>query len=301
MTEKITWLGGNPGDGWYEMTGALVTLINRQSTSVRLSLIAGGGEENLSKIHAGEADLGMSIDVVVSAAYNGAAPFEAPMRNLTCLGVGWSPLPYNLLKSADATGDLRTAISEPGLRIGAPPRDTTDELTFQRVVAYYGCTYHDIIRRGGRVLLDGYDALVNALQTGEIDYLFGATTMPADSIAKAANSDRQIELVDLATDLIDHLAQRYGCSRGVIPADTYPGLQHKDINTAFVDTIIVASANLAEDTAFEITRLLLGNPHRLADIQPSLSRLNPYTAWRNVPAPVHPGAARAYRKMGFMG
>lgn len=300
MTEQITWLGGNPGDGWYEMSSALAALFNQQSSSVQVSVVAGGGEENVSKIQAGEADLGMSIDVVVSAAYNGAAPFEAPMRDLNCLGVGWSALPYNLLKSADAPDDLRAAITGNELRIGAPPRDTTDELTFQRVIAYYDCNYDDIIRRGGRVLLDGYDALVSALRTGEIDYVFGATTMPAESIARAADGRRKIELADLPTDLIDHLTRRYGCGRGVIPADTYPGLNHTDIATSFVDTVIVISAAVADDTAYEVTRLLLANPYRLANIHPSLGRVNPFTAWRNVPAPVHPGAARAYRKMGFM-
>jgi TRAP transporter TAXI family solute receptor len=299
MTEHI-WLGGNPGDGWYEMTDALVALINRQSATIRLALVAGGGEQNLTRIQAGDAALGMSIDIVASAAYNGASPFEAPMRRLTCLGSGWSPLPYNLVKAADATGDLRRAIAEPGLRIGAPPRDTTDELTFQRVVAYYDATYQDIARRGGRVLLDGYDALVAALQAGEVDYVFGATTMPAGSISSAAGGERAVELADLPAELIDHLVRRYGCRPGVIPARTYPGLQGKDVATAFVDTVVVAAADLPHDVAFEITRLLLGNPYRLADIHPSLSRLNPFTAWRNVPVPVHPGAARAYRELGFM-
>jgi TRAP transporter TAXI family solute receptor len=300
MTEQLTWLGGNPGDGWYEISDAIVTLLNQQSSTLQVALVAGGGEENLSKIHAGEADLGMSIDIVASAAYNGASPFDAPMRTINSLGVGWSPLPYNLLKSENATSALQDAIIEPGLRIGAPPQDTTDELTFQRVLAYYGFDYRDVARRGGRVLLDGYDALVVALQAGEIDYLFGATTMPADSIAKAAAGDRHIGLVELPTDLIDHLARRYGCSRGTIPAKTYPGLQHTDIATAFVDTTIVVSADLPDTAALEITRLLLGNPQRLAEIHPSLDRFNPFTAWRNVPAPIHPGAARAYREMGFM-
>lgn len=300
MTDQITWLGGNPGDGWFEMTSALVAVLNQQTSTIQLSVVAGGGEENVSKVHAGEADLGMSIDIVASAAYNGAAPFDAPMRDLNCLGVGWSPLPYNLLRSTDATADLRTAITERELRIGAPPPDTTDELTFQRVVAYYGRDYDDITRRGGRVLLDGYDALVAALHAGEIDYLFGATTLPAESIASAADGTRHVELTDLPTDLIDHLSQRYGCGRGVIPADTYPRLQRKDIATSFVGTVIVISAAVADAAALEITRLLLENPRRLAEIHPSLGRLNPFTAWRDVPAPVHPGAARAYWELGFM-
>lgn len=41
-------------------------------------------------------------------------------------------------------------------------------------------------------------------------------------------------------------------------------------------------------------------PPRLPAVHPSLAGFNPATAWRNVPAPLHPGAARAYREAGFM-
>jgi hypothetical protein len=32
-----------------------------------------------------------------------------------------------------------------------------------------------------------------------------------------------------------------------------------------------------------------------------LAASNPYTAWRNVPAPVHRAAAMAYRDCGYLG
>jgi len=303
MTEQmapLTWLGGNPGDGWYELTERLVELLNGQESPIRLSLVAGGGEENLTKIQDGEAELGMSIDVVVSSAINGGPPFDVPLSKLTVLGTGWSPLPYNLLRSPSAPDDLAAAITGGGLRIGAPPRDTTDELMFQRVVAYYATTYDEIADRGGRVLLEDYDALIAALDAGEVDYVFGATTLPAPSIAKAAHGQRKAELAALPEDLIDHLVRRYGCSRGVIPAGTYPGLHTTDLATCFVQTVFVVSADVPDTAAYEVTSLLLANSADLPEVHPSLAGFNPYTAWRNVPAPVHPGAAHAYRDLGFM-
>jgi len=297
---SLTWLGGNPGDGWYEMTEGLVALLNALESDVTLELAAGGGEENLAKIGAGEGHLGMSIDVVVSSAVNGGDPFDAPMSRLRCIGTGWSGLPYNLLKAASATGDLRAAFAGGGLRIGAPPEDTTDELIFQRVVRFYDTSYDGISRRGGRVLLAGYDDLIAALHEHEIDYVFGATTMPAPSIARAGEGARDVELVPLPEGVVDHLVGRYGCRRGIIPASVYPDLLSGDDGTAFVQTVFVTTADVEETAVFEVTRLLLENLDALPDVHPTLAEVNPYTAWRHVPAPVHPGAARAFRELGFM-
>lgn len=296
---RVTWLAGNPGDGWYEMTAAWVDLLN--DGELHFEFAAGGGEENLTSVAAGRGDLGLSIDVVAAAAYNGGPPFTEPLRNLRCLGTGWSPLPYNLLVAADTPLDLEQAITNRTIRIGAPPEDTTDELMFQRVLAYYGVTAADINGAGGRVLLADYHDLVDALEARTIDAVFGATTMPAPSIARAGGTDRRLALSSLPADVVEHLQRRCGCRPGVIPAGTYPTLQDADIHTCFADTVIVVAAEAEDDRIHAVTTRILETLDRLGDVHPSLAAFNPYTAWRNVPAPMHPGAARAYRDFGYLG
>lgn len=297
----LTWLGGNPGDGWYEMTEGLLDLLRATNTGLRFALEAGGGEQNLHRVAAGQAQIAMSIDVVTAAAYNGGPPFSEPLRNLNCLGTGWSPLPYNLLTARDQPTSFAEAIGERSIRVGAPPTDTTDELMFQQVLSHYTTSYDAIAAGGGRVLLAGYDALIAALHAGEIDFVFGATTLPAPSIAHAAAGPRPIELAPLPTELIKHLASRFGARPGVIPADTYPGLQTSDVTTCFVDTVFVVGAEVPEPITYEVTRLLLDNLGELPRVHSSLASINPFLAWRNLPAPLHPGAAQAYRDHGYMG
>jgi TRAP transporter TAXI family solute receptor len=297
-TRTATWLAGNPGDGWYEMTAAWVDLLG--DGEVGLQFAAGGGEENLTSVAAGRGELGMSIDVVVAAAYNGGSPFTEPLRNLRLLGTGWSPLPYNLLVATDTPLELEQAIKSRSIRIGAPPEDTTDELMFQRVLSYYGVTSADVDAGGGRVLLADYHDLVDALEDRAIDAVFGATTMPAPSIARAGAADRPLALSSLPADVVEHLSLRCGCRPGVVPAGTYPKLQDGDIHTCFADTVIVVAAEAEDDLVYAITRRILETIDRAADVHPSLAAFNPYTAWRNVPAPMHLAAADAYRDCGYL-
>lgn len=296
---RLTWLGGNPGDGWYEMSQSLVELINAANPDMSVQLVAGGGKSNLENIQAGRAEVGMSIDVVASAARNGGEPFTAPMDKLNVLGTGWSPLPYNLLKGPRGPNDLLEAVNEDGLSFGAPPEDTTDELVFRRVLAFCDTSYKDIRRRGGQILLDGYGALVDALAEGRIDYVFGATTLPAQSIAHAS-ATKELRLTPLPNSVITHLSREWGHGSGIIPRSTYPTLCDADISTSFVQTVLVASSDAPESAVYAITRTLLQHREELPKIHPSFASLNPRTAWRNVPAPMHPGAARAFRELGFM-
>ncbi|HWK28252.1 MAG TPA: TAXI family TRAP transporter solute-binding subunit [Solirubrobacter sp.] len=296
----VDWLAGNPGDGWYELTAAWVEVLNG-GDGPRFAFAAGGGEENLTAVAAGRGDLGMSIDVVAAAAFNGGPPFTEPLRNLRCLGTGWSPLPYNLLAAADTPLDLATAVRGGTIRIGAPPEDTTDELMFQRVLAYYGVTAADIDAAGGRVLLADYHELVDALEAREIDAVFGATTLPAPSIERAATAARALALASLPADVVEHLRRRCGCRPGVIPAGSYPALQDGDVHTCFADTVIVVAAEADDELVHAVTGRLLDTVGRADAIHPSLAAFNPDTAWRNVPVPVHPAAARAYRERGHLG
>ncbi|TPJ64843.1 TAXI family TRAP transporter solute-binding subunit [Mesorhizobium sp. B2-7-1] len=296
---KLNWLGGNPGDGWYEMSEGLVALINEANPGLNIQLIAGGGRSNLESVQAGHAHVAMSIDVVTSAARNGGEPFISPMDRLNVLGTGWSPLPYNLLKGPNGPADLSEALHKDGLRFGAPPEDTTDELVFRRVLGFCETSYKDIVRRGGKIVLRGYDALVDALAQREIDYVFGATTLPARSIAQAT-ATKGLRLAPLPNKVISHLAREWGHGSGIIPQSAYPGLCDGDIPTSFVQTVLVVSSGASVDDMQAITRTLLEHRQKLPRIHPSLAALNPRTAWRNVPAPMHPGASRAFQELGFM-
>jgi TRAP transporter TAXI family solute receptor len=150
------------------------------------------------------------------------------------------------------------------------------------------------------VLLADYHELVDALQARAIDAVFGATTMPAPSIARAGTAERPLALSSLPADLVEHLRVRCGCRPGVIPAGTYPELQDGPISTCFADTVIVVAAEAEDGLVYAITRRILERIDRLGDVHPSLAAFNPYTAWRNVPAPMHPAAARAYRDCGYL-
>lgn len=67
---------------------------------------------------------------------------------------------------------------------------------------------------------------------------------------------------------------------------------------ATVGAIFLISAAVSEDEAYRVTKALLNHRAELASINASLSDFDPAKAWQNLPVPLHPGAARAYRELG---
>jgi TRAP transporter TAXI family solute receptor len=298
--QGMTWLAGPAGGGWYAMAEALAGLIDREHPGLGLKVAPGGGRDNPAHIQDGAGQIAMSIDFLVAAAYAGKSPYEGrPMTAINTLGTGWSPLLFHFLRGRDSTDDFRAAVTGRSLRIAIPAKDTSDELTFQRVLAFYGTSYERVARDGGRVVHGTYDEIVAALKDGEADYLFGATTKPAAIIAEAGAGARPLRLASMPADLMEHLTRSYGYGRGIIPAGTYPTLQSADVRTTFMETIFMISAAVPEESAHRITRTLLTHRAELVAISASMAEFDPRQAWRSPPAPLHPGALRAYRELGY--
>ena len=295
----MKWLAGPVGGGWHDLAQGLAGIVNEEMPGVDIVVIGGGGSDNPRMIQNGEGQIGMSVDFLIAAAFRGQSPYgPVRMTNINTLGRGWSPLPFHLLCAEGVPRDLREAIARPRLRIAVPPKDTSDELTFRRVMDFYRVSYEAIERNGGLVFHGSYDVIADALRQGHVDYLFGATTKPAKVIRSIGEGDRTIALAAMPPDLMKHLADQYGYGTGIIAGDTYPKLQTGDIETTFMDTVLMISADVVEDHAYRIATILLKRHARLAAKHPCLASFDPRTAWRHAPAPLHPGAERAYRDFG---
>ncbi len=242
----------------------------------------------------------MSVDFLVAAARGGRAPYAGPPNlKIATLGSGWAPLPFHLLRAESADADVRAAIRAPGFRIAVPPQDTSDELTFQRVLGFYETSYARIRDNGGHVVFGDYDTIAAALRGGEVDYLFGATTKPAGIIRHIGEGPRRIRLAEMPGDLMRWLSDSFGYGRGIIPAGTYPMLQQGPIETTFMETIVMISTDVPEEDGYQLMTALLRHYKALAATQAILADFDPATAASRLPAPLHPGAARALRQLGF--
>jgi TRAP transporter TAXI family solute receptor len=138
------------------------------------------------------------------------------------------------------------------------------------------------------------------LKTGDIDAFFLVGGSPIPAIRDLA-ATIPIRLIPLEGELVDRLKHDFTFyHRAVIPPGTYPGV---DVETATLGfyALWLANADVDADLVYAITQSLWhqGTRRLLDALDPIGKRIRLDQALNGLSVPLHPGAARFYRKQGL--
>jgi TRAP transporter TAXI family solute receptor len=299
--QTFEWVAGSVGGGWYTMAAGLSSLIAEENPELRIRVVPGGGLANSTRVNNNQSPLGWGIDTFTAAAARGEDPYNQRHENLRSLGTGYSPTEHNLLRHAQGPEEMRAILTQRGLRIAAPQRSSTDEMTLQRILRFLGTSPDQIRANGGRYLNGSYADISAAYADGQVDYLYAALAKPAAILTEIGQGRRASRLVGFPDDVRRHLIDQFAYAEGALPAGTYPTLQSGELMVTTMDSVILVHASVPEEVAYRITRTLIRNRgQRLTSIHASMGAWDPRTSWRYSGVPLHPGAARAFREAGAM-
>lgn len=267
---------GSPTAVYYAIGSALAKVISQDLPGTDASvLVTAASAENLQLIASGRAEVAFSqSDVLVSGG--------APAPSIVALARVYDDL-LHLVVRADSPvkslEDLR------GKRVSVGAQGSGTVFTVRRLLT--------VAKMGGiderQLSLD--DSTV-ALTSGEIDAFFFSGGLPVTGIRQlsAASPTRLIDLSKWATDLRKAYSDVYVVRD--VPVSAY---QMPAVATVAVPNLLVVAASMADDLAFDLTRLLMERREVLAAAHPAAERLDIRSAIATLPVPLHPGAARYYR------
>ena len=300
--QSLEWVAGSLGGGWYTMAAGLSSLIKDENPDIQIRVVPGGGLANATRVNRNTSPIGWGIDAFAASARRGEDPYKEAHTALRCLGSGYSPTEHHLLRRADAgPEDMKSILTMKGLKIACPQRSSTDEMTLQRILKFYGTSPERIRAEGGTYLNGSYADIAAAYSDGQVDYLYAALARPAAIFTEIAQGRRTGKMVAFPADVRKHLIDTYAYAEGVLPAATYPQLQDRDLMVTTMDTVILVHQTVPDDIAYRITRTLIKNKgQRLVAIHASMGAWDPAKAWRYNGVPLHPGAAKAFREAGVM-
>lgn len=299
---NLEWASGSPGGSWFTIVTGLANIVQEKNPDIKIRVVPGGGRDNPTMIEGGISQMGMGIDFLAAAATKGEEPYKKKYTTLRSLGGTWAPAEFHVIIPASETRTLDQILSDPKARIGTSPRATSEELTLQRALEFYKNTPDKIQAAGGRVISGTYTQLISAFQDDQIDILWGAGSVPTGIALEVETGRRQARLVSFPDALMTHLREKYGYGEGVIPANSYKTIQPGggEVKVTTLEAVILISEKIPTDTAYKITKTLLQNQERFPNIYKVLAKFDPKKAWQNQPVPLHPGAEKAYRELGYM-
>lgn len=293
---NISIATGGTGGVYYPTGGAYAELINNYLDGFSaVAEVTGASVENVGLVSRGDSDIALALADTVYQAYAGEGRFgeggELPqLANLRALGSAYPNAVHIVTIEGSGVTSLQDLAGK-RVSVGAPGSGT--EVSAQTILNANGLTYDDIDEQ-----LLNFNETTDALRDGQIDAGFLSVGPPTSSILSLAET-RDINLIALSEDEVaaaldaDQTFAAY-----TIPANTYKG-QEEGVTTLGTPNVIVVSAEMDEELAYNFISILYENIGEVISVHPSANDTTPEFSLASTPIPLHPGALRYYEEMGM--
>jgi uncharacterized protein len=286
---------GTAGKGgvFYPLGTAMADIISKYGADLdAMAPQTAGTAENMKLLQEGKIELALAqADMAWAAAHGRLAglPKRVAIRNLLGAHTKYLHLVTLADRGIAEVRDLK------GRRLSVGMAGSETELKMLRVLEAHSVSPYDF---RVRAQLDEREAAQQLLD-GTLDAFAIDDALPSPIVRELVMRRAKLRLVPTGS-AVAKITERHGpfYFAGAIPKGTYLGVDH-DVPAAAAETLFVAHELMAEDLAYEITKVLLERSDELASASGVAREITPVSAVRGSPVPFHPGALRYYREAGI--
>ncbi|THF63982.1 TAXI family TRAP transporter solute-binding subunit [Pseudothauera nasutitermitis] len=290
--QQLSIATGGTGGVYYPLGGGFAELINRHIDGYSaVAEVTGASVENMALVHSGDSDMAIALGDTVSQAYRGEGQFQnrrAPgLRALASL----YPNAVQIVLPGNST--IRSLADLKGKRVsvGAPGSGT--EVNARVLFESNGVTYADLAA-AQRL---NFNETADALRDGDIDAGVWSVGPPTSSIMNLAAS-RSIKLLSLSPEEVAKArAAEPIFAEFTLPKGIYDGVA-EDVRTVGIPNVLVVNADMSDDLAYRLTKLLYERVDDLIAIHSAARDTTVDFTLGSSPIPLHPGALRYYQEIG---
>lgn len=284
---------GGTGGVYYPYGGGLAKILNENLPGVRASAeVTAASVDNLKLIGSSRADIAFTLADTLADAVAGRGAFEGRPVAAASLAVLYSN--YTHIVTLAQSG-IRAVPDLRGRTISSGSAGSGTEVIAFRVLRAAGLDPDRDVRRQAL----GVSESADALKDGKIDAFFWSGGLPTAAVQDLAHSPNvSIRLIPTLA-LLPALNEQHGKLYFPleIPPGSYPGVEAA-VPVVGVANVLVVNRSMAEDLAYDVTRVLFDKQEQLAAIHPEARNLSMTSARTGSPADFHPGAIRYYREKG---
>jgi TRAP transporter TAXI family solute receptor len=300
----ITIGTGGPTGVYFAAGNAICRLIHKEAAEgrkegrqhgIRCSAPSTGGSTyNIGQIAEGELDFGVAQSDWQYHAYKGDQPDAVkPFPGLRSV-FSIHPEPFQLIVGKDS--GIKSFKDLKGKRVNIGNPGSGQRGTMEVLMNAYGMSPSDF--QIATELTSTEQA--NALCDGKIDAFGYSVGVPNAGVAVATDGC-EARIVPLDGEVEKKLvAEHPYYAFATIPAGTYKTTD-KDVTTFGVLATLVTSADVDEQTVYEVARAVMDNIEDFRELHPAFANLDPKKMVKDgLTAPLHPGAERYYKEKGLL-
>jgi len=289
---KMVLATGGTAGTYYPFGGAMAKIWNSKIPGMNVTAQATGASiENIRLMNKDEVELALVQSDNIDWAFFGKEVFKEKITKMAAIAVLYPEVVHIVLRGdspAKTFGDLK------GLKVGVGAPGSGTEANFRQLMEVYDMKKDDV---KGQYL--SYAESAEQFKDKHIDAFFLTTGVPNSAIMDVANT-RPIKIVGIDDAMVTKITQKYPfLAPAKIPANTYKG-QPEEVKTIAVMAVLIASPNVKEEVAYNITKALIENQPELASAHAKGKELSLQGAVKGVSIPFHPGAAKYYKEKGLM-
>ncbi|HET7005965.1 MAG TPA: TAXI family TRAP transporter solute-binding subunit [Candidatus Binatia bacterium] len=292
--ERLNFGGGPPSGVFGIFATGIGTYLSRTVPGLDVSITATGGSvENIRRVNAGEADMGLSFSSDVHEAYFGLEQFKGkPLTNFRAIGLVFFGVAHTI---TFADSGIRTAEDLAGKRVAVGNPGSGTFASAERVFRALG-----VWDKLNRIPLLGAQA-GEAMSDGKADAFFWTGPEP-DRVTMEAATKKPIRAIDIYTPATktDFFKQFPYFARYVFAANSYKGIT-EDTSTIGIPVIWYVNKDLAPALVQKITEAAYnkaGNAHMM-QIHAGSKDMVPQRALQGITFPLHKGAEDHWRAAGI--
>lgn len=289
--QQLSISTGGTGGVYYPLGGGLAELINKYVDGhSAVAEVTGASVENMGLIGRGDSDLALALADTVYQAYTGTGRFEDRRIEKTRALASVYPNAVQIVTLKGTGIASLQDLKGKRVSVGAPGSGT--EVNAKALLEANGISYDDI-----SVQRLNFNETADALRDGDIDAGFWSVGPPTSSILNLAVT-RDIALVALTDEEIDNARK---LEPVFAPYTLRAGMYDKvdeAVKTISIPNVLVVNADMPDDLAYAITKVLFEKVGELIAIHPAANDTTVEFSMTSTPVPLHPGALRYYQEIG---
>ena len=284
--------GGTAGT-YFPLGGAFAEIWNANIPGANVTAQStGASTANINLLFDKKIEIAMVQNDIAWYSFNGEAMFEGQeFSDLRGMAILYNE-PMQMI-SIDPT--VKSLADIKGKRVSVGAIGSGNEANARQIIAAAGLDFDKDIE--ARFL--PYAETVSGMKDKQIDVAIFTTGMPNAGIQELALQS-EIFVVPFDADVTAKLMADYPYfTELTMPANTYTG-QTVDVPTITVKAMLVVSADMTDELAYELTKQIYENHDRVKAAHTVGQFITPENALKGMPIPLHPGAEKYFKEIGIM-